>query len=253
MKHFPHLLWQELRSHLFSPATYTAATLFLLLMAYILYSILLDYGTRTQEIIPLEQFFRAYALPVLFMVPLLTMRTLAEERRLGTLETLMTTSVSIGEVVLAKFCGAYLFYLFCWLGALSLPCLAATALERGDATRLLFDPGVLIGGFLYVSLSGLLFIATGVLCSSLTRSQLVSALLCFSVLLALIVVLPALREHVSYFGDWALSATDYFQVAQHMDDFLRGVVDTRPFVYYGINTLLSLAATTLLVETRDMR
>ncbi|MDX2109837.1 MAG: ABC transporter permease [Verrucomicrobiota bacterium] len=253
MRHYLHLLLHEIRVMLFAPATYAASTLFLLLMGYVFYSILQDNSTSEQEVIPLEQFFRAFSLPVLFMVPLLTMRSLAEERRLGTLETLMTTPVSTVEIVLAKFSAAYFFYLLLWAVALGFPILADRVLDRGDLTPLFLDQGVLIGGYIYVGLSGLLFIATGLLCSGLTRSQLVAAMLTFSLLLIFIVVLPALREQADAFNGWLRFPLQYFEVTSHLEDFARGIVDTRPVAYYLLNTSVVLGLATLIVEARGTR
>ena len=103
MKHFPTLLSHEIRMLLVSPATYVAATLFLGFMGMIFTKILEEYSSAPQEHSPAHIFFQLFWLPVCVMVPLLTMKCLAEERRLGTIETLLTTPVTTTEVVLAKF------------------------------------------------------------------------------------------------------------------------------------------------------
>ena len=107
MKHFPTLLSHELRMLLVSPATYVAATLFLGFMGLIFAKILEIYSGSAQESSPAIVYFQLFWLPVCVMVPLLTMKCLAEERRLGTIETLLTTPVTTTEVVLAKFGAAY--------------------------------------------------------------------------------------------------------------------------------------------------
>src|SRR5438128_616116 len=114
MKHFPTLLSHELRMLLVSPATYVAATLFLGFMGLIFTRILEDYSSVPQEVSPANVYFNLFWLPVCVMVPLLTMKCLAEERRLGTIETLLTTPVTTTEVVLAKFGAAYFLYATLW-------------------------------------------------------------------------------------------------------------------------------------------
>jgi len=94
MKHFPTLLSHELRMLLVSPATYVAATLFLGFMGLIFTKILEIYSSAPQETSPAIVYFQLFWLPVCVMVPLLTMKCLAEERRLGTIETLLTTPVT---------------------------------------------------------------------------------------------------------------------------------------------------------------
>ena len=91
MRHFFTLLSHEIRVLLFSPSTYIAAVLFLLVMGFIFTGILDAYSKTPQETPPAVVFFQLFWLPVFFMVPLLTMKCFAEERRLGTIETLLTT------------------------------------------------------------------------------------------------------------------------------------------------------------------
>ena len=86
MRHFFTILSHELRSLLFNPSTYVAAVLFLSLMGFIFTGILDAYSKAPQETPPAAVFFQLFWIPVFFMVPLLTMKCLAEERRLGTLE-----------------------------------------------------------------------------------------------------------------------------------------------------------------------
>ena len=92
---------------LVSPATYVAATLFLGFMGFVFTKILEIYSTTPQEISPAGVFFELFWMPVCVMVPMLTMKCLAEERRLGTIETLLTAPITTTEVVLAKFGAAY--------------------------------------------------------------------------------------------------------------------------------------------------
>jgi len=113
MRLFRILLAHELRMLLVSPATYIAATLFLLVMGFVFAGILETFTAAPQEAAPAAVFFQLFWLPVFFMVPLLTMKSIAEERRLGTLETLLTTPVSTPQVVLAKFAASYALYLAC--------------------------------------------------------------------------------------------------------------------------------------------
>jgi ABC-2 type transport system permease protein len=252
MRHFPLLLAHELRMLAVSVATYSAAVLFLLVMGLFYFLVLYQYDTELRNDPPATLFFRVFFIPVFFVVPLLTMKSLAEERRFGTLETMLTTPASALQVVLAKYFAAYFFYVALWALTLIFPLIAIQYLHAADPASPLRDPASLTGGFLFVCFSGLLYVALGVFASSLTRNTLVAGMLSFSMLFVLIVsgnLLPYLPLQDSWLSHLQ-SAVDYLQTFHHLDDFTRGVVDTRPFFLYASNTLLVLGVTTLVVEAR---
>jgi ABC-2 type transport system permease protein len=251
MRLFRILLAHELRMLLVSPATYIAATLFLLVMGFVFAGILETFTAAPQEAAPAAVFFQLFWLPVFFMVPLLTMKSLAEERRLGTLETLLTTPVTTPQVVLAKFAAAYALYLSLW---------AATAgffyiLVRFGAQSQPVDLGPLLGGYLFIAVSGTLFIALGILASSVTRNQAVAGILAFVLLLAFVI-------GTRFAGTLELlkldslasvrAAVEYVQVFTHLEDFTRGVVDTRQVLYYLSGSALALILGILGVEAKQL-
>jgi ABC-2 type transport system permease protein len=249
MKHFPTLLSHEVRMLLVSPATYFAATLFLGFMGLIFSQILDAYSSTAQETSPAYVFFHLFWLPVCVMVPLLTMKCLAEERRLGTIETLLTTPVTTTEVVLGKFGAAYLLYLALW---------GATGgffyiLRKFSADPRFLDPGPLVGGYLFIVVSGLLFVAIGVFASSLTRNQSVAAVLACVLLLFVVVGVHAIANSTwvqqEIFAT-AKSVLDYGDVFAHRDDFTRGVVDAREVLFYLSGTIVTLIFAILGVEAK---
>lgn len=251
MKHLFTILGHEVRMLLVNPGTYLAAALFLALMGYEFTRILETYSQAPQEASPAAEFFYLFWLPVLFMVPLLTMRCLAEERRTGTIETLLTTPVTTAEVVLGKYGAAYLLYAAMW-GATGFFFLI---LRRFAGGARLLDPGPLLGGYLFVAVSGLFFIAVGVLASSLARSQAVAGILSFAMLFALIfgssslADAPWLRTEVLH---PIRAAVEYGRVFQHYEDFTRGVVDFRQLLFYCSGTSLALIFSILSIEARGL-
>jgi ABC-2 type transport system permease protein len=251
MRHFPTLLRHELRSLFFSSSTYVAAVLFLLLMAAIYYLILVQYSADEFAMPPSEMFFQTFWLPVLFMVPLLTMRSLAEERRMHTLETLLSAPVTTVEVILSKFFAAWIFYCLLWLVTLSFPLIASYGSGGTVAREELFNSAVYVGGLSYVCLSGLLFIAVGILSSTLTRSQLVAGMLSFGILFILLLG-PKLAgaQELGLWADWLHGPLQYLDITQHRDSFVRGILDTRPFFYYLTNSTIVLAIAALVVESK---
>jgi ABC-2 type transport system permease protein len=249
MKHFLTLLSHEVRMLLVNPSTYIAAVLFLGVMGFVFTGILETYSKAPQELSPAYVFFQLFSLPVLFMVPLLTMKCLAEERRLGTIETLLTTPVTTTEVVLGKYGAAYLLYMALW---------GSTGgffyiLKRFSGEARFIDSGPLLGGYLFVAISGLFFIAIGVFASSLSRNQAVAGILAFTMLFALIV-----GGHYLTQATWlsrevlypVKAAVDYSDIWAHFDDFSRGVIDTRQLLFYFSGTVLALIFSILGVEAK---
>ncbi|MFP4281663.1 MAG: ABC transporter permease [Opitutales bacterium] len=253
MKSFTLLLRHELRMLWINPATYLAAVLALLMMGFFYYVTIAEFSQAAQTELPTGRFFRFFLFPVVLLVPMLTMRSLADERRLGTLQTLMTTPVGATAVVMSKFCAAYLFYCLLWGLALLYPLITVWTAPQADLRPLLFDPGSLFGGYFFIATSGLLFVAIGIFTSSLTRSQLVAGMLSFSIIFLLIIGVTALAFLAPGMGEWGGFSGEtltYVQVFDHFDDAVRGMIDTRPLVYYLSGTTLVLGLSTLIVEAR---
>lgn len=247
------LIRHELKTLWISPATYIAAVLALLVMGFLYLATLFALVGDEQEALPPTIFLSTFWVPVLLVVPMLTMRSLAEERRLGTLESLMTTPVSAAAIVFSKWFGAYAFYVLVWLIALGFPLIASEILQQPEMTQRFFDQGSLVGGYLFIALSGALFIAVGIFASSLTRSQLVAGMLSFSIIFLMIIGIAALRLIEAQSAEWdtfPIQWLDYLQIMEHFEDFSKGVVDTRPVVYYLSGTALILGISALIVESK---
>lgn len=249
MKHFTTILSHEIRMLLVSSGTYIAAVLFLAVMGFIFSGVLENYSASAQEVSPASVFFQLFWLPVFFMVPLLTMKCLAEERRLGTLETLLTAPVSTTEVVLGKYFAAYFLYMLLW---------ASTGgffyiLHKFAGDARFIDLGPLVGGYLFIAVSGLLYVALGVFASSLSRNQAVAGILSFTLLFTIIIGLRFIGtlEVLNLESmEPVRAAVDYSMVFRHLDDFTRGIVDTRQLLFYVSGTVLALIFSILGVEAK---
>jgi ABC-2 type transport system permease protein len=249
MRHFTTILSHEIRMLLVNPSTYIAAVLFLAVMGFIFSGVLENYSAAAQETSPAAVFFQLFWLPVWFIVPLLTMKCLAEERRLGTLETLLTSPVSTTEVVLGKYFAAYFLYLMLWLSTAGFFYILHQF--AGDARFL--DSGPLIGGYLFVAVSGLLYVALGVLASSLSRNQAVAGIFAFAMLFAITIGLRFVGtlEVLNVESMKPLrAAVDYALCFRHLEDFTGGVVDTRQLLFYVSGTTLALIFSILGVEAK---
>jgi ABC-2 type transport system permease protein len=235
------LVRRELVAYFSSPLAYVVLTAFLFVNGYVFWLVMAYLNDpRTQTMAPLKLLFGGtifFWLLLLFIVPVITMRLLAEERRTGTLEVLLTAPIGEGHVVIGKFLAAFLFYLFLWLPTVVYVLLLASHSK--------IDWGPVVSGYIGIALLGVLFSAVGLLTSALSKNQIVAAIFAFAVLIVLfsvglvenLVTQPALKNALGYMNLW-----------EHMDDFARGLVDTRHIVYQ-----LSLAALFLFLATKALQ
>jgi ABC-2 type transport system permease protein len=193
-----------------------------------------------------ELYFRTlyFWIILLLTVPVITMRLFALEKFSGTFETLMTAPVRDVEVVGAKFTAALIFYSVMWLPLLG--CVLILRRYGGDHSAL--DYGTLGGTFLGVFLLGCPFIAFGCFASSLTKSQMAAAMLALLLCLGFF-FLSFLPEHMTG-GDWQSRVIGFFALRDQMQDFVRGIVDTRAVVLYLTVTFFFLFLTLRVIESR---
>ncbi len=223
----------ELGRYFASPIAYLVTAAFLAVSGY-LFSLLVLY-LRQATLRPL--FFNLNVI-LLFIAPILTMRLLAEERRSGTLELLLTAPVRDGELVLGKFLAAWSFLTFMLLMTLSYPLLL---LWLGEP-----DPWPLVTGYLGVWLLGGACLAFGLLTSALTQNQIVAAVLGIGGLI-LFWLIDAVQ------GVWTGPvgrAVAYLSLSAHFPDFVRGVIDLRHVLYYLSFLAASLFLTVRVVESQ---
>jgi ABC-2 type transport system permease protein len=194
-----------------------------------------------------EMFYNTmfFWLIVLVATPVICMRLFAQEKFSGTFETLMTTPVSDGQVVFAKFTAAWLFYAVTWL-----PLVGALQIVH-NYTRAAggFAWWPVASTFVGILLVGALFVAMGCFGSALTRSQIIAAMISFALGVSLF-VLSFLKFSLTAPAGWPVKVVNYLCVIDHMEDFARGVVDTRRVAFYVSLTALFLFLTLKVVEAR---
>lgn len=219
------ILKRELIAYFSSPLAYIVITAFLILQGTIFY-LILSYLNRPQTLAmtPLRLFFGGtiyFWLFLLFMVPVITMRLVAEERRSGTIEVLLTSPVTEGQVITGKFLAALGFWVILWL-----PTLIYVFILEHFAS---IDPGPVAAGYLGVLLLGVLFMGVGTFTSTLTNNQLIAAILAFAVMVLLFSV--GLVQQLLVSSSALKSVLGYMNLWNHMDDFAKGIVDSRHVVY----------------------
>jgi len=238
---------RELIAYFSSPLAYIVLTAFLLMQGYI-FSIIVSFlnNPTTQAMTPLRLFFGGtvfFWLFLLFTVPVITMRLLAEERRSGTIEVLLTSPVTEGQVIAGKFLAALLFYVVLWL-----PTVIYVALLKQHSS---IDLRPVAAGYVGVLLVGFLFLAVGTFTSTLTNNQLIAAILAFAALVGLFSI--GLIEQLLVSSSWIRDALGYMNLWTHMDDYAKGIIDTRHVVYELSVGLLFLFLAAKSLEVKKWR
>lgn len=232
------LTQRELAATFYSPVAYVVAAVFLVATGYIFMEKTLQPGAEASVRFMLQ----SMAWVLIFAVPLLTMRSLSDEYASGTIEALMTAPVTDIEVVLGKFLGVLIFYV-----ALLITTLLHVVLMMRYCVM---DLGVLFYGYLGMLLLGALYVSVGLFASSLTRYQLVAALIGAGVLGVFTLLVDSLA--VWYGGAWR-NALGYVNVLYRFEDFAKGLFDTKAIVFFLSGTAFFLFLTVKILESRRWR
>lgn len=180
----------------------------------------------------------------LFFVPAITMRLWSEERKVGTIEQLMTLPVRTVDAVLAKFLAGYAFLLVNLALTFTLPITVAMVGES-------VDWGPVFGGYLGAALLGGAFMAVGAFASGLTENQIIAFIIAMSFCFVLVVLSqPTVVAQVASVSKALGGMIDTVGVQSHFDNLARGVIDLRDLVYFVSITALFLTLNTLAVESR---
>jgi ABC-2 type transport system permease protein len=247
---------RELHSYFASPIAYVIIGLFALLFGWFFNAIL---GFFVQQSMQMGQFgmpgpavmninqqlirplFLNASVVILFVMPMITMRTYAEEKRSGTIELLLTSPVRDVEIILGKFLGALgLYGLMLGITLVYMVIL----FWYGDP-----EPWPVAAGYLGLVLLGGCFLSLGLFISSLTKNQIVAGMITFAAFLMLWVI--------NWLGDSAGPTTQaivsYLSITEHFDDFARGVIDTKHVVFYLSFIVFGLFLTAKSVDSERWR
>ena len=228
---------RELRAFWYSPIAYAVGALFVFLQGLVFWLLVLILNDpRVDPSFTMAQFFFSgtffFWIFILIVPPLLTMRTFSEEKRTGSIELLLTAPVSDAQVVLAKFLGAWIAYLLLWAATL------VFFLVLRLFTR--FDWGPVFTGYVGTALLGTVLISVGVFASSLTRNQVIAALLALGTILVLFSV--GLLDSFVHEAE-SRRIIQYLSLLEQLRDFSKGLLDTRPIVFYLSLTSIALFLT----------
>lgn len=251
MRKFYTLLKREVRSSFYSPIAYVVLVFFLFLTGINFYFFQLSYmNKRPMEISVQEMFFNNVLFWFAFVLifPLITMRLFAEEFKLGTIEPLMTAPVRDWQVVLAKFSGAFVFYVILWVPTLLYFWLFQAITHQSAAN----STGAYLGSILMLVLLGMFYLSVGCFASVVTRNQMVAAIISFCV-----ITLHFFSGLISFVLQEVSSSTrqllGYFSAIEQMGTLSRGEIDTRPMVLYLSLTVVMLTLTCHAFQSRKWR
>ncbi len=254
MRHVSALLIRELAAYFLAPMAYLVLLAFQL-VAFLNFWELVDFLSQPQREFsslrdPMTTYISgspAFWIAVLVAIPALTMRLLAEERRSGTIETLLTLPVTETQVVLAKWLAGVVMYLVLLVPfALYLPFLYYQA-------HFYFDVGPVLTLGIGLTTMGMMFVAIGLFFSSMTRNQIIAAIWTFVVLLFMIVMVPlvylfAARQRVA----WA-EGVRFSSVLYQVRSFGMGQLDLRHLALHLSVCVLVLSLTARVLESRSNR
>ena len=252
MRNILAIAQKELRSYFASPMAYIVIGFFMLPFGVFFYLYLQSFVQQSPQMSQFggamninQQVIRGVlqnaSVIILFIMPMITMRTYSEEKRSGTIELLLTSPVSDFEIILGKFFGALGLYI---------AMLAVTLLYMG----ILFVWGrpewrPLVAAYLGLLLMGGAFISIGLMISSTTNNQIVAGVITFVVFLMLWIV--------GWFADSSGPTigpiTSYLSITEHFDDFSKGIIDTKHVIYYLSLITFGLFLTSKSVDTERWR
>lgn len=258
MRNILAIMNRELKAYFVSPMAYVILMFFLFIVGLFFYNLVIEYSNYSMRAsmnpmwadqinlhdIVIRNFYSTFGVIMIFVAPMLSMRVLAEEKRLGTAEMLLTAPVTTGQLVMGKYLGSLGFGAFMLLLTLQYPLylfLVGAALETGPLMAVYLGTLLMVGAFL----------AVGVFSSSLTSNQIVAAVVAFVICLFFWVVgfLGDVGGATSSYGDLLKSLS----IVEHYQDFLKGIVDTGGVVYYLTFIAFGLFLTARVIDSGRWR
>lgn len=230
--------------HLFfiSPIAYITLIVFLLTIGIFFY-IEISYAIQSQQYIPsMQTTFQLIAFPLLFLaVPAITMRSIAEEKRTGTLEFLLTAPVRDWELIIGKWLGGFLFFLVALAVTLVYPLILNFLVKPG------VDMGAIMVGYLGLILLASAMLAIGIAISSLFSNQIASLFATLGVIIIFwIIASPA----QSMQGTGADIIRNLSLTSHLYDTFIAGIIDLKDALYYISFTIFALFIGKTAIEIR---
>lgn len=240
MVNVPLITRRELRSYFVSPIAYIVLTVFALIHGMIFAQMF----TRTPTVNLTDMLKNTFGNTLFLLIlaaPMITMGLIAEETSKGTIESLLTAPVTDLEVILGKYLAALLFCVVMFAPTLIDVLMAEIAGEP--------DYGPILTGYVSLFLMSAQFMAIGLFCSALTRSQIAAGIITIAILMGLSIVGFVFSNP----NDPTVKFLVRLSPFGHVQAFLDGVIDTRDLIYYGSTTFVFLFLSVRVLESRRWR
>ncbi len=225
---------KEFKDYFISPIAYIVIALFLIVVGWFFFSTFFIYSRAD-----LRDFFALLPIVFSFFVPALTMRLFAEEKNVGSYETLLTMPVSFVHIAVGKFLAATLFTCAMLVPTLSYPIVISLI---GD-----LDWGPVAGGYIGAVFLAGAYCAMGLFASALTRNQIIA----FIIGCALCFTLTIINRMLFFMPSEIVAVIEYFGANTHFANFSKGILDTRDILYFLSLISIFLFSTHLVMQEKN--
>jgi ABC-2 type transport system permease protein len=225
---------KEFKDYFISPIAYIVIALFLIVTGWFFFSTFFIFGRAD-----MRDFFSLLPIVFSFFIPAVTMRLFAEERNVGSYETLLTMPVSFTDIALGKFFAATLF-----AAAMLVPTLAYPVFISfiGD-----MDPGPVAGGYLGALFLAAAYCAMGLFASALTRNQIIA----FIIGCALCFTLTIINRMLFFMPPKIVAVIEYIGASSHFTNFSKGILDTRDIIYFISLVCIFIFSTYIVMQEKN--
>ncbi len=213
---------RELGGYFASPVAYVFIVIFLLLCGFFTFMLGGFFESREAS---LRSFFLWHPWLYLFLVPAIGMRLWSEERRMGTMELLLTMPVTAWQAIVGKFLASWLFLALALV--LTFPVIISVNVLGTP------DNGVIFCGYIGSFFLAGAYLAVSCLTSAMTRNQVISFIVALVICLLLILAgWPPVTNFLTPWVPWLVKIVSSFSVIPHFDGFQKGVLDSRDFIFF---------------------
>jgi len=225
---------KEFRDYFISPIAYIVIALFLIVSGWFFFSTFFIFGRAD-----MRDFFSLLPMTFSFFIPAITMRLFAEEKNVGSYETLLTMPVSFTQIALGKFLAALTFTGAMLLPTLSYPLFIATI---GSV-----DPGPVLGGYLGAILLAGAYCSMGLFASALTRNQIIA----FIIGCALCFTLTILDRMLFFIPERLVPIIEYIGANSHFMNISKGIIDSRDILYFASLVFVFIFSTYIAMKEKN--
>ncbi|MCG8620149.1 MAG: ABC transporter permease subunit [Desulfobacterales bacterium] len=225
---------KEFRDYFVSPIAYIVISLFLIVSGWFFFSTFFIYGRAD-----LRDFFSLLPMTFSFFIPAITMRLFAEEKNVGSYETLLTMPVSFSHIALGKFLAATAFTAAMLLPTLSYPLFISSI---GD-----MDFGPVIGGYLGAVLLAAAYCSMGLFASALTRNQIIA----FIIGCAFCFTLTVMDRMLFFVPEKLVPVIQHIGANTHFANISKGIIDSRDILYFASVVFVFIFSTYIAMKEKN--